>query len=40
MVIKDNYPKYVVTLNDMIIIGEDYKGITCCNLAEFLLKEI
>ena len=25
MEIKDNYPKYVVTLNDMIA-GEDYKG--------------
>ena len=39
MEIKDNYPKYVVALNDMII-GEDYKGITYCNLEEFLLMDI
>ena len=39
MEIKDNYPKYVVTLNDMIV-GEDYKGITYCNLGEFLLMEV
>ena len=39
MEIKDNYPKYVVVLNDMII-GEDYKGITYCNLEEFLLMDI
>ena len=39
MEIKDNYPKYVITLNDMII-GEDYKGIVYCNLANFLLMEI
>ena len=39
MEIRDNYPKYVVTLNDMII-GEDYKGITYCNLGEFLLTEV
>ena len=37
--IKDNYPKYVITLNDMII-GEDYKGITYCNLEAFLLMKI
>jgi len=39
MDIKDNYPKYVITLND-IIIGEDYKGIIYCNLTDFLLTEI
>lgn len=38
MEIKDNYPKYVVTLNDMII-GDDYKGILYCNLQTFLLLE-
>ena len=37
--IEDNYPKYVVTLNDMII-GSDYKGIKYCNLSDFLLMEI
>ncbi|MDL2320144.1 ATP-binding protein [Alistipes sp. OttesenSCG-928-B03] len=35
MEIDDNYPKYVVALNDMII-GSDYKGIHYINLAEFL----
>jgi len=39
MEIKDNYPKYVVTLNDMII-GDDYKGISYCNLREFLLRDV
>ena len=39
MEIKDNYPKYVVTFNDMII-GNDYKGITYCNLIDFLVMEI
>ena len=39
MEIKDNYPKYVVALNDMIV-GEDYKGITYCNLGEFLLMDV
>jgi predicted AAA+ superfamily ATPase len=39
MEIKDNYPKYVVTFNDMII-GNDYKGITYCNLSDFLVLEI
>lgn len=39
MEIKDNYPKYVVTLNDMII-GDDYKGISYCNLREFLLGDV
>jgi len=37
--IDNNYPKYVVTLNDMII-GSDYKGIKYCNLSDFLLMEI
>ena len=36
--IGDNYPKYVVTLNDMII-GKDYQGIIQLNLAEFLTGE-
>ncbi|MEI8047942.1 MAG: ATP-binding protein [Bacteroidota bacterium] len=35
--IADNYPKYVITLNDNII-GKDYKGIKQVNLLEFLLK--
>jgi len=39
MEIKDNYPKFVVTLNDMII-GNDYKGIIYCNLVDFLVMEI
>lgn len=33
--IKDNYPKYVITLNDMII-GKDYQGIIQMNLIDFL----
>lgn len=33
--IKDNYPKYVITLND-IIIGKDYQGIIQMNLVDFL----
>jgi len=38
--ISDNYPKYVITLND-ILIGQNYKGIIQLNLLEFLLnKEI
>jgi len=39
MLIKDNYPKYVITLNDMII-GNDYFGIKQMNLVEFLLLEL
>lgn len=39
MLVNDNYPKYVVTLNDMII-GNDYKGIQYVNLKDFLDKEI
>lgn len=39
MEIMDNYPKYVIALND-IIIGDDYKGITYCNLADFLIMDI
>jgi Predicted ATPase (AAA+ superfamily) len=39
MEIEDNYPKYVVTLNDMII-GNDYKGIQSMNLKEFLMQEL
>ncbi|GHT16142.1 ATPase [Bacteroidia bacterium] len=35
MLIGDNYPKYMVTLNDMLI-GTDYKGIQHINLADFL----
>ena len=38
MEIKDNYPKYVVALNDMIT-GYDYKGILYCNLSDFLLRD-
>ncbi len=36
--IQDNYPKYVVTLNDMII-GNNPDGIRHLNLEEFLLEE-
>jgi len=39
MMIKDNYPKYVITLNDMII-GDDYQGIKQMNLLDFLLCEL
>lgn len=39
MLINDNYPKYVITLNDMIV-GNDYKGIKQMNLLEFLLLEL
>lgn len=37
--ISDNYPKYVITLND-IIIGNDRKGIKHINLRDFLLLEL
>jgi Predicted ATPase (AAA+ superfamily) len=39
MTIDDNYPKYVVTLNDMMI-GNDYKGIIHMNLGDFLYQDI
>jgi hypothetical protein len=39
MLINDNYPKYVITLNDMII-GNDYFGIKQMNLIEFLLLDL
>jgi len=39
LLIEDNYPKYVITLNDPII-GKDYKGIQQLNLHEFLLLNI
>ena len=39
MDIEDNYPKYVVALNDMII-GNDYKGIRYMNLEGFLLGSV
>jgi len=35
--ITDNYPKYVITLNDPMI-GQNYKGIIQMNLLDFLLK--
>ena len=35
MQIQDNYPKYVVVFNDLII-GNDYQGIKHINLKEFL----
>jgi predicted AAA+ superfamily ATPase len=38
MAISDNYPKYVITLNDNMI-GQNYKGILQLNLLEFLLKK-
>lgn len=37
--IKDNYPKYVITLNDMII-GRDYQGIIHMNLVDFLSHQL
>lgn len=39
MMIGDNYPKYVITLNDLII-GNDYQGIKQMNLLDFLLLEL
>ena len=39
MMIKDNYPKYVITLNDLII-GDDYQGIKQMNLSDFLMFEL
>lgn len=39
MEINDNYPKYVIALNDLIL-GDDIKGVQYCNLADFLLMEI
>lgn len=39
MMIKDNYPKFVITLNDMIL-GDDYQGIRQMNLVNFLLLEL
>jgi len=35
LLIKDNYPKYVITLND-IQLGNSYKGIIQMNLLDFL----
>lgn len=39
LMINDNYPKYVITLNDLII-GNDFQGIKQLNLLEFLLLEL
>jgi len=39
LLIQDNYAKYVVTLND-IHIGNNYKGIQCLNLRDFLETEL
>jgi predicted AAA+ superfamily ATPase len=39
LLVQDNYTKYVVTLNDMHI-GNNYKGVQCLNLKEFLEIEI
>ena len=39
LLVQDNYAKYIVTLNDMRI-GNDYKGIQCLNLKEFLETEL
>lgn len=39
MEIDDNYPKYVVAFND-VMIGNDYKGINFMNLSQFLLTDI
>ena len=38
MDIPDNYPKYVITLNDMIV-GTDYFGIKHLNLSDFLMMK-
>ena len=35
LLVQDNYAKFVVTLNDMYI-GNNYKGIQCLNLKDFL----
>ena len=37
--IKDNYPKYVVSLNEPLI-GHNYKGIIHLNLHDFLINDI
>lgn len=39
LMINDNYPKYVVTLNDLMI-GHDYHGIVQINLRDFLLLNL
>jgi predicted AAA+ superfamily ATPase len=39
LLIQDNYAKYVVTLNDMHL-GNNYKGIQCLNMKDFLEVEI
>src|ERR1035437_761950 len=39
LMINENYPKYVITLNDLII-GNDYQGIKQMNLLDFLLFEL
>ena len=39
MMIKDNYPKYVIRLNELII-GNDYQGIKQLNLCNFLMREL
>jgi uncharacterized protein len=39
MLINDNYPKYVITLNDLII-GDDFQGIKQMNLVDFLILEL
>jgi len=39
MMIGDNYPKYVITLNDLIV-GNDFMGIKQMNLHDFLLFEL
>jgi predicted AAA+ superfamily ATPase len=37
--INDNYPKYIVTLNDFYM-GTNYEGIKQINLSEFLLSKL
>jgi predicted AAA+ superfamily ATPase len=39
LLVQDNYAKYIVTLNDMHI-GNNYKGVQCLNLREFLEMEV
>lgn len=39
MAIKDNFPKYVVSMDDFSVGGSRYKGIIHQNLLEFLLNQ-
>ena len=39
LLVQDNYAKYIVTLNDMHL-GNNYKGVQCLNLRDFLEMEL